>query len=46
MGKQGSYPELKEALEIFRELFLKKILPPNTVNGTAQFLKACRENTN
>lgn len=46
MANQGSYPELKEALESFRELFLKKLLPPNTVNGTAPFLKSCRQNPN
>ena len=46
MATQGNYPELKQALESFRELFIKKILPPNIVNGTAQFLKSCRENKN
>lgn len=44
MANQGSYPELKQALESFRELFLKKLLPPNKVNGTAPFLKSCRMN--
>lgn len=46
MGNSGSYPELKEALNSFRELFVKKILPPSTVNGTAEFLKKCRLNPN
>lgn len=46
MANQGNYPELKEALESFRELFVKKLLPPNTVNGTAPFLKSCRQNPN
>jgi SWI/SNF-related matrix-associated actin-dependent regulator 1 of chromatin subfamily A len=46
MGDSGSYPELKQALLSFRELFIKRILPPSAVNGTAEFLKRCRLNPN
>lgn len=37
------YKELKQALEYFRELFVRKLLPNSVVNGCAVFLKEMRE---
>lgn len=38
----NDFKELKQALEQFRELFVRKLLSPTVVNGTAPFLKTMR----
>lgn len=38
----NNYKDLKLALEYFRELFVRKLLPNNVVNNSASFLKEMR----